>query len=252
MNFIITVAWVCCDKLIYKHLERKNLFGLFFTLKRIKGHSSRPDSLNSKIKMLQFDWHAFFYLLLLFLYIKTLLLFIVTNIIDTWFFFLPILYPPKKLSAYIKAKTRATKDFGFLTGFKLVSLSYWRNGSPWDTVCCKGCAKVCLCLKNGISNYTQGSHVRAHMLEKCTPWSGRISSSQCWPLSACRHTCSIQPQGSVIAGWDWAWNRLILFTCPADWHPHKHTGRSARMKLHRLQVQHRQLGTIILRHNVGK
>lgn len=75
-------------------------------------------------------------------------------------------------------------------------------------------------------------------------------------LSVCRRTHSIQPQGSVIAGWDWAWNRLILFTCPELQLTDTHTnaGRSARVKLQRytLQVQYKQLGTIILRHNVWR
>lgn len=75
--------------------------------------------------------------------------------------------------------------------------------------------------QNGKSNYTQGGHVRAHMLEKCTPSSGRISSSQCWPLCMQTHTLHTTP-GSVITGWDWAWNRLILFTRPELQLTHTH------------------------------
>lgn len=150
-----------------------------------------------------------------------------------------------------EAKTQTIKHFNFW----LWSLDLLENGPPRDGVCCKVHSTACPHLTNGKSNYTQGSHVRAHMLEKCTPSSGRISSSRCWPPFCTQtHTHSIQPQGSVITGWDWAWNRVILFTCPelqlTD--THKHTGGSARMKLHRLLVQTRQLGTINLRHDVGK
>ncbi len=46
------------------------------------------------------------------------------------------------------------------------------------------------------------------------------------------HTHSIQPQGWVIIGWDWAWNGVILFTCPepglTDTHTNTQVGLSDR------------------------
>lgn len=86
------------------------------------------------------------------------------------------------------------------------SRSYFLTISNWSPFlhlpqeCCKVHSTACPHLKNGKSNYTQGGHVRAHMLEKCTPSSGRISSSRCWPLSVCRHTPSVQPQGQLSQG----------------------------------------------------
>lgn len=141
-----------------------------------------------------------------------------------------------KLSTYRSTNTKQ-KAFTFFftsqTGFPFKTIA----GMVYlEIVCCNGHSKICLRLINGILNYTQGSHVREHMLEKCTPSSGRKSSSQCWPLSVCRRAHSIQPQESVIAVWDWAWNRLILFTCPEFQlnDNQTNTGRSARTKLHRL------------------
>lgn len=72
--------------------------------------------------------------------------------------------------------------------------------STTGMVCCKVHSTACPHLKNGKSNYTQGGHVRAHMLEKCTPSSGRISSSRCWPLCMQTHTHSVQPQGQLSQG----------------------------------------------------
>lgn len=82
---------------------------------------------------------------------------------------------------------------------------------------------------NGKSHYSHSRHVWPHMLEKHTPSTGRISSNTTLALEfhmyAHTHTyvSSIQSKGSAIIGWDWAWNRLILFTCPEPGPSDTHT-----------------------------
>lgn len=52
---------------------------------------------------------------------------------------------------------------------------------------------------------------------------------------------SVKLVNSIYMSWTWA-----------DWHRHKHTGRSIWQKLRCLRVQYRQLGTISLRHTRGR
>lgn len=101
--------------------RKKKIFLAFFsTFKRIKGHSTRPDSLNSKIKMLQFtDMH--FYLVIIFIYKNCYCLLSQLSLTHDFFSQFCILQKNFQLTA--EAKTWATKDFGFFTGFKLASLS---------------------------------------------------------------------------------------------------------------------------------
>lgn len=99
-------------------------------------------------------------------------------------------------------------NYTWIKVFNSDSRSYFLTILKWSPVlhlprdCCKVHSTACPSPQKWVIKlpYTQGGHVRAHMLEKCTPSSGRISSSRCWPLSVCRCTHSVQPQGQLSQG----------------------------------------------------
>lgn len=186
MNFIITVAWALLWQINLQALK-KGIWPIFLT-KEQKGHAcpgTEPGCWTETKK--QFAE--------------------LTNIKSV---FLHMMYLTL-ITHQLPSKSSLTHDlshvrypsirFSTLTAEAIFWL--YQTGLPSYTtgmVCFKVHSTACPHLKNGKSNCTQGSHVRAHVREMHTFVWPDILQSMLASLCMQTHTHSVQPQGQLSQG----------------------------------------------------